>query len=123
MKLDYFTTDCSIPRLPLCHHHTSHPKPAMISLESLLLDLSLSSSDGSSRVGVNKAAALLAVLELCALGGADANTAGVDLGAARAAAVRVGDAAACGELLGLAVADILGTGVVGSQSEDRDGDC
>lgn len=51
-------------------------------LETLLLDLSLSSSDGRVSIGVNKAAALLAILELSTLGRADADTGGVDLGAA-----------------------------------------
>lgn len=66
---------------------------------------------------------MLLTLELGALGGADAHAAGVDLGAARAAAVGVGHAAAGGELLALAVADVLGAGVVGGQGEGGGGDC
>lgn len=92
-------------------------------LKALLLDLSLSSSDGSSSVGVIEATALLPILELGPFGRADADAAGVDLGAACTAAVRVGDTPASGELLGLAVTDVLGTGVVGGQGKSGDGDC
>lgn len=92
-------------------------------LKALFLYLSLSRSDGGSRVRVIKTTALLAVLELSALGGADANSAGVDLGAACTATVRIGDTSAGGELLALAVPDVLCTGIVGSQGKSGDGDC
>lgn len=95
----------------------------MTYLKALLGDLGLGGSNGLGGVGVGEAAAKLAVLELGALGGADAQAAGADLGTAGAAAVSVGDAAAGGELLALAVADILSTRGVGSESHDRDGDC
>lgn len=103
-----------------------HPKrvsSSTISLETLLRDLSLSSGDGRIGVGVDKAAALLAVLELGTLSRADTNVGGVDLGAAGRVAVVISDAAAGRELRVLAVANVLGTGVVGSQGEGRDGDC
>lgn len=64
---------------------------------------------------------MVLTLELGAFSRADANAAGVDLGAARAATVRVGDAPASGELLGFAVTDVFGTGVVGSQGKSRCG--
>jgi hypothetical protein len=66
---------------------------------------------------------LLSVLELGALSGADANATGVDLGAACTATVGVGDAAASGKLLALAVSDIFGTGVVGGQGKSRGSNC
>ena len=92
-------------------------------LEALLLDLLLGRGDGLGRGGVLEAAALLAVLVAGGGGGADAHARGVDLGAAGAAAVGVGDAAARRELSGLAVADVLGSGVVGGQGKGGDGDC
>lgn len=92
-------------------------------LETLLRDLSLGGGDGGVGVGVDEAAAQLSVLELGALGGADADAAGTDLGAAGRVAVVVGDAAARGELGVLAVADVLGAGVVGGEGEGGDGDC
>lgn len=91
--------------------------------EALLGDLVLRGGDGGGGVGVGEAAALLPVLELGALGRADADGGGVDLGAAGGPAVVVGDAAARGELGVLAVADVLGAGVVGGQGEGGDGDC
>lgn len=126
---------------------TKQTKPLSNRLEALLGDLSLSSSDGGSWVGVDEAAALLAVLELSTLSGADTNVGGVDLGAAlvpnawsvavqkvivrslskcqkgvlRASysrvAVVVSDTSTGGELGVLAVTDILGTSVVGGQGE------
>lgn len=71
--------------------------------KALLLHLSLSRGDGSSSVRVVKPTALLAVLELGALGGADTHTAGVDLSAACTATVRVGNTPAGGELLAYSV--------------------
>lgn len=62
-------------------------------------------------------------LELGAFGGADANAAGVDLGAACTAAVCVRDTATGRELLGLAITDVFGSSVVGGQGESRDGNC
>lgn len=99
------------------HHGTTR------CLETLLRDLGLRGGDGGVGVGVDEAAAQLPVLELGALGGADADTAGTDLGAAGRVAVVVGDAAACGELGVLAVPDVLGAGVVGGEGEGGDGDC
>lgn len=91
-------------------------------LEALLLDLGLGSSDRSVGVGVDKAAAELAVLGRGGLGGADAEPRGGDLGAAGGLAVGVVDAAAGGELGAVTSTDALGAGVVGSQGEGRDGD-
>lgn len=92
-------------------------------LEALLFDLGLGGGDGGVGVGVGEAAARLAVLGRGGLGGADALAAGADLGAAGGAAVGVRDAAARGELLAVAVADVLGAGVVGGEGEGGDGDC
>lgn len=73
-------------------------------------------------VGVNETTPELAVLELSSFGRADAKTTSADLGAAVASAVSIGDASAGGELLALAVADILGAGIVGGKGHDGDGD-
>lgn len=94
----------------------------MFRLETLLRNLSLGSSDGSSRVRVDKAAALLAVLQSSRLGGADADVGGVDLGAARRRAVGVSDATAGDELRAVTGSDVLGAGVVGGQSQGGGGD-
>jgi hypothetical protein len=51
-----------------------------------------------------------------------AEVVGADLGATGASAVGIGDTSTGRELLALAVTDILSTGVVGSESHDRDGD-
>lgn len=96
--------------------HNKHP------LETLLLDLGLGSSDSSVGVGVDEAAAELAVLGGGGLGGADAEPGGGDLGAAGGLAVGVVDAAAGGELGAVTGSDALGAGVVGGQGEGRDGD-
>lgn len=97
-------------------------RPRADPLETLLLDLSLSSGNSRVGVGVREATALLAVLGGGALGTADAHAARVDLGAALGVAVGVGDAPARGELGVLAVADVPGTGVVGGQGQSGDGD-
>lgn len=91
-------------------------------LKALLGDLGLGGGNGGRRVGVGEAAAELAVLELGALGGADAEAAAADLSAAGTTAVGIGDASTGGELLGLAVADIGSTGGVGGKGHDGDGD-
>lgn len=93
------------------------------SLETLLLDLRLGGSNSLGRVGVDETAARLAILGRGRLGTADTLSAGANLGTAGRAAVCVRDAAAGGELLGVAVADVLGTGVVGGEGEGGDGDC
>lgn len=94
------------------------------SLETLLCDLGLGGSDRPGGVGVNEAAAQLAVLFARGLGGADAEPESADLGAASARAVSVVNAAAGDELLALAHAgtDILGVGVIGGESEGDGGD-
>lgn len=109
-----------VSQMPPTHRY---PDTSRTRLETLLLYLGLGRSDGSSSVRVIKATALLAVLELRALGGADTHTAGVDLGAACTAAVCVRDTAASGELLGLAVSDVLCTSVVGSQGKGGGSNC
>jgi len=86
----------------------------------LLLNLGLGSRDGSGRVGVSEATSELAILVLGSYSRADAEAAAADLGAAGAPAVGIGDASAGGELLALAVTDILSTGIVGSESHDGD---
>lgn len=104
------------------YNRCCHPQLLIDLLKTLLLDLSLSSGDGRSGIGVDKAAALLAVLELSTLSRADANVGRVDLGAAGRVAIVISDASTGGELGVLAVADVLGTSVVGSQGKGRDGD-
>lgn len=99
-----------------CTHKKTVP------LETLLLDLGLGSRDGGVGVGVDKAAAELAVLGGGGLGGADPQPGGGDLGAARGLAVGVVDAAAGGELGAVAGANALSAGVVGGQGEGGDGD-
>lgn len=65
--------------------HIPYPIPRLKILDdllkALLLDLRLSSGNSRSGVRVDKAAALLAVLELSTLSRADANGGRVDLGA------------------------------------------
>jgi hypothetical protein len=75
-----------------------------------------------SSIRVNKAASELAILALCSYSRANSETVAADLRAAGASAVSVGDAAASGELLALAVTDVLSTGSVGGKSHDGDGD-
>lgn len=104
----------------------SSSKHALITdnpLETLLLDLGLGSSDRRVGVGVDEAAAELAILGGGGLGGADSEPGGGDLGAAGGLAIGVVDAAAGGELGAVAGTDTLGAGVVGGQGEGRDGDC
>lgn len=95
--------------------HNRHP------LETLLLDLGLGSRDSSVGVGVDEAAAELAVLGGGGLGGADAEPGSGDLGAAGGLAVGVVDAAAGGELGAVTGSDALGAGVVGGQGEGGNG--
>lgn len=95
-------------------------------LEALLGDLGLGVGDGLGRVGVDEAAAGLAVLELGAVAGADSDSVALGVGGATGAAalgaVGVGDTASGRELLGLAVADITRTGVVGRQGDSAESD-
>lgn len=92
-------------------------------LESLASNLGLGGGDGRLAVGVDEAAALLAVLELGAPAGADAGALAI-VGAAALLAVVVSDAAARGELLALAVADAAGARDVGDGlAESEGGDC
>jgi hypothetical protein len=65
-------------------------------LEALSINLSLGSSNGSRRFGVNKAASCLAILELGRLGGADTNVAGIRT--TRRGAVSVVYTSSCDEL-------------------------
>lgn len=90
-------------------------------LETLLLDLSLGSSNRSTCVGVDKATAELAVLLRGSLGGADSQARAGDLGAACGRAVGIVDAASGDELGGVSCSDALGAGVVGGESESGDG--
>lgn len=94
-------------------------------LETLLLDLRLGGGDRGGGVGVDEAAASLAVLELGADAGADADLAALGvLGAAGAAAlgaVGVVDAAAGRELLAGTIADVTGSGGVGGQGDGTQG--
>ena len=110
---------CIISPFPL-------PSPLAIlkrNLETLLLHLLLGSSNSGVGIGVLETATLLAVLERGGLGGADALALAV-VGAAGRVAVGVGDAAAGDELVTLAVADVLGSGVVGGHGcQGSDGDC
>lgn len=100
----------------------SGPSFCISSLETLLLGLGLSSSNGCSGVGVVEAAAILAVLELRRLSGAHADTAGVR--AARGRAVGVTDASARDELRAVTLADFARTGVVRLDlRKGRHGDC
>lgn len=92
-------------------------------LKALLRDLSLSGGDGRIRVGVDEATALLAVLELGTLSRADADSGGIDLGAAGRVAVGVSDTATGGELLVLAVANSVCARDVRGQGKGRGGDC
>lgn len=88
--------------------------------ETLALDLSLSRSNGGGGVGIDKVAAVLAVLELGSLGRADAHTAGV--GTAARGAVGIVDAPARDKLGTVALADVAGAGVVGRDlSQGGDG--
>lgn len=112
IKFQYVHPSSILPHQCLTRHR----------LEALLLDLSLSRGDGRLRVRVDKAAALLAVLELSTLSGADTDGSGVDLGAAGGVAVGVGDAATSGELRVLAVANSVGARDVGGQGKGRGGD-
>jgi len=86
-------------------------------LKSLLRHLRLGLGDRGRRVGVDKVAAVLAVLELGGLGRADADAARV--GAAPGAAVGVVDAPARDELAAVARADVLGARVVGGDLRRR----
>lgn len=90
------------------------------SLEALLLDLGLGGGNGRSGVGVDKAAARLAGLVGGGDGGADANIRVA--GTAGGLAVGIADAPAGDKLLAVALADVLGTGVVGRDGEGRSGD-
>lgn len=99
------------------------PSRYSIFLETLLRDLGLSRGNSGGRVGVDKAAPLLAVLCRGRLSAANALLRRADLGTAGGAAVGVRDAAARGELLSLAVSDVFGSRVVGSQGEGGNGDC
>lgn len=90
--------------------------------EPLLRDLGLGSRFVGGSVGVNEATSELAVLGGCSDGRAYAEAAAADLGAAGASAVGIGDASASGELLALAVTDILGAGGVGSEGHGGDGE-
>ena len=81
-------------------------------LETLALNLLLGSRDGCLCVGVDKSAALLAVLELGADAGADAGALAV-VGAAALLAIGIGDATSRSELAALAVSDVTGTSGVG----------
>ncbi len=94
----------------LPHPTYLHP-PFSNVLETLLRNLRLGLRNRRLGVGVDKVAAVLAVLELGGLGGADANVARV--GAAPRGAVGVVDAPARDELGAVARADVLGARVVG----------
>lgn len=83
----------------------------MTPLKTLLRNLGLGCSNGRGSVGVSKATAVLAVLELSGLGRADPHAARV--GATAGAAVGVVDAPARDELLGVPGTDILCTRIVG----------
>ena len=92
-------------------------------LESLEFNLSLRSLNRIRGIGIDEAAAELAVLERCSLRRAHAGALAV-VGTAGRRAIVVGDAAACDELLSVAATDVPGTGVVGNDlSESRDGNC
>ena len=116
-----------VPVLPRASTGLTHPiqtsptHPTSPCLEPLLLHLRLGGRNGRSGVGVDKAAAVLAVLELGGLGRADADAARVS--AAAAAAVGVVDAPARDELAAVAGADVLGAGVVGRDRRGGEGDC
>lgn len=88
-----------------------HPPSHIKSLKPLLRNLRLGLGDGGRSVGVEKVAAVLAVLELGGLGRADADAARV--GAAPGPAVGVVDAPARDELRPVARADVLSARVVG----------
>ena len=96
-----------------------HPRTCL-DLEPLLLDLRLGGSNRLRRVGIDKVAAVLAVLELGGLGGADADAARV--GAAPGTAVGVVHAPARDELTAVARADVLGARVVGRDGHGGEGD-
>jgi hypothetical protein len=97
---------------------STHPS----GLETLELNLGLCSLDRGGRGGVGEPTALLAVLERRGLGRAHTGALAV-VGAASRRAVVVSDASARDELLGLAVTDVPGTGVVGDDlGKSRDGD-
>lgn len=91
-------------------------------LEALLLDLFLSGGDGCIGGGVDETTALLAILQRGRLGGADALSGVLDLGAACGGAVRVGDTAAGDELRAVAGADVARASIVGGQSHGGGGD-
>jgi hypothetical protein len=81
-------------------------------LETLFLNLLLSSSNGLCRLGVDKPASLLVVLERSRLGRADTEALAV-VGTAVATAVGIVHASSGDELLSVAVPDGSSTGVVG----------
>jgi hypothetical protein len=92
-------------------------------LKSLPLNLRLRRGNCLRGVGVDEAAALLAVLELGADARADARALAV-VGAAALLAVGVVDASARGELAAVAVADVARARDVGDGlSRDGHGDC
>lgn len=93
--------------------YTSQPHCQTNRLETLLLNLRLSSRDGSIGIGVREAAALLAVLLRRGNSRANALCGVVDLGAASGLAVGVSDTSAGDELGAVSAANVLGAGVVG----------
>jgi hypothetical protein len=95
-------------------------------LEALLRDLCLGVGDGLGAVGVNEAAASLAVLELGSVARADADGVALGVGSttgtAALGAVGVRNAATGRELLARAVADVTSTRVVGGQGNGAESD-
>jgi hypothetical protein len=88
-------------------------------LETLLLNLSLSSRNGSIRIRVLESTSILAGLERGRFSTADADA--VQIGAAGGAAVCVGDTSASDELGAVARADIGGAGNVGLELGEGEG--
>lgn len=96
----------------------------MLPSKSLFLHLLLSCGDGGVGVGINKAAALLAVLQRGCLGAADARGCVFNFGTAGRVAIGVGDAPASDELGAVTRSYIAGPGVVRRQLAETDsGDC